>query len=103
MTPAELDLVQDVMAAPEVIVGRSINVRGRGPLTLDEWRTKPYVAEPLRTVDCSLMNDGAIALTAANTAFRTATAIARRSGASPPAVFHCPAARFPAGASSNGA
>jgi hypothetical protein len=37
MTPAELDLVQDVMAAPEVIVGRSINVRGRGPLTLDEW------------------------------------------------------------------
>jgi hypothetical protein len=37
MTPQELDLLEDVLKAPEVIVGRSTNVKQRGMLVLDEW------------------------------------------------------------------
>jgi hypothetical protein len=37
MNAQEVNLVGDVMGAPEVIVGRSSNVRGRGMLVLDEW------------------------------------------------------------------
>ena len=37
LTDLELDLVRDVIKAPEVLAGRSINVRGRGMLVLDDW------------------------------------------------------------------
>lgn len=37
MSAEEVNLVRDVMGAPEVIVGRSSNVTGRGMLVLDEW------------------------------------------------------------------
>ncbi len=37
LAPEELELMGDVMGAPDVIVGRSINVRQQGQLTLDEW------------------------------------------------------------------
>jgi hypothetical protein len=37
MTATEVQLMTDVMEASEVIVGRSINVQGRGMLGLDDW------------------------------------------------------------------
>jgi hypothetical protein len=37
MTDDELKLVNDVMAAPDVVAGRSMNVKGRGMLVLDTW------------------------------------------------------------------
>ena len=37
LTPQEMDLLKDVLGAPEVIIGRSVNVKGGGMFVLDEW------------------------------------------------------------------
>lgn len=52
---AQVTLSQREWAAkhPEAIKGEL--------LSLDDYHTKPIIAAPLRNVDCSLMNDGAIA------------------------------------------
>jgi hypothetical protein len=37
LSPQEMQLVQDVLDAPDVLLGRSINVRGQGGFVLDDW------------------------------------------------------------------
>jgi hypothetical protein len=37
LTPTEMDLVQDVLNAPDVLIGRSTNIRGQGGFVLDDW------------------------------------------------------------------
>jgi acetyl-CoA acetyltransferase len=34
----------------------------RDPITLDDWRASRVIADPIRLVDCSLENDGAVAV-----------------------------------------
>ena len=40
LTPAEMDLVLDVLSAPDVLIGRSTNVLGQGGFVLDAWLTE---------------------------------------------------------------
>jgi hypothetical protein len=51
MTDTELSLLIDVMEAPEVIVGRSVNVQGRGMLVLDDWLSSRTIAWTQRWQD----------------------------------------------------
>jgi acetyl-CoA acetyltransferase len=50
-----------VASAARAHAARTPGALRPGPLTLDDYRASPMVAEPLRKADCCLTNDGAIA------------------------------------------
>lgn len=54
------DLAQVTLSQREWAAKHPEAIKGE-PLSLDDYHAKPIVAAPLRSVDCSLMNDGAIA------------------------------------------
>src|SRR5438874_6958277 len=41
---------------------RNPNAIMREPITLDDWRASRIIADPIHLVDCSLENDGAVAV-----------------------------------------
>jgi acetyl-CoA acetyltransferase len=51
-----------VAIAAHAHAARTPGAMSRGPITMDDYRASRMIAEPFRALDCSLVNDGAVAL-----------------------------------------
>lgn len=58
LTPEQLGAVAVSTRAHAM---RTPNALRREPLTIDDYLAQPYLAEPLRKLDCCLVNDGGVA------------------------------------------